>query len=82
MSRQPISPEAADALAEAYASIDGKLDAYRRERDTVPEIEWDDPTFTGHYLGYLTEAEEMIERLRLRGFDVTPLPALFTGGQT
>lgn len=59
-----------DAVAEAWASIDGKIDAYRRERDN--DIDWDDPTFTGHFYGYQAEAEELIRRLEARGFSVIP----------
>ena len=60
-----------EALAEAWASIDGKLDAYRRERDN--NIPWEDPTFTGHYYGYQAEAEELLRRLESRGYSVIRL---------
>lgn len=60
-----------NALAEAWASIDGKLDYYRRERDE--EVDLLDPTCTGHFAGYEAEAQEMIRRLEARGFTVTPL---------
>lgn len=58
------------ALAEAMASLDGKLDAFRAE-SKLTEIPWDDPSFTGHYMGYVEEAKETIWRLNARGFDVT-----------
>ncbi len=61
-----------EALAEAWASIDGKLDAFRRERDDRT-LDWDSPGFTGHYEGYMEEAAEMIKRLRARGYDVTAI---------
>lgn len=64
-----------EALAEAWASIDGELDAFRREREldiSIAEM-IKDPTFTGHYLGYMEEAVEMIKRLRARGYAVVPL---------
>ena len=62
------------ALAEAWASIDGKVDDFRRERvlDPVNSL-MTDPNFTGHYVGYMEEAEEMIRRLQRRGFTVVPL---------
>lgn len=65
-----IDEKAVDALAEAWASIDGHLEAYRRERDgnVVNPSENE-----GRYEGYQAEATEMIIRLRKRGFDVTPI---------
>lgn len=60
------------ALAEAWASIDGKLEPFRAE-SKLTEIPWDDPAFTGHYMGYVAEAKELIVRLNARGFDVVPL---------
>jgi len=62
--------DAPEALAEVWASIDGKLDAFRRERDE--SMEWDDSRFTGHYIGYMEDAAEMIRRLKARGFIVIP----------
>jgi hypothetical protein len=64
---------AVEALAEAWASIDGKLDHFRRERDE--KIPLTDPTCAGHYEGYLSEAGEMILRLEARGFTVVPTPS-------
>lgn len=44
-------------LARAWASIDGKRDAFDAGRDkSVMEDE------TGHYAGYVVEAEEILER--------------------
>jgi hypothetical protein len=64
---------AADALAEAWASIDGHLEQYRRERDG--RIQLGHPECEGRYEVYLEEAHEMIARLRTRGFDVVARPA-------
>lgn len=55
------------ALAESWASIDGKLDAYRAGRNG------DD--FDGRFDGYNIEAAEMIERLKRRGFAVVRIQA-------
>lgn len=64
---------ATEAIAEAWASIDGKLEAFVREKSGA--VKSDDPTFGGHYDGYMTEAEELIERVRKRGFEVVPAKA-------
>ncbi|WP_152275560.1 hypothetical protein [Methylorubrum populi] len=66
VSHQPLS--AVDALAEAWASIDGKLKEYRAGRNASSRA--DDPG--GHFSGYQAEAEEMIRRLEARGFTVVP----------
>jgi hypothetical protein len=72
---------AEEAVAEAWASIDGKLDAFTFERDNPksPEAE-----IGGHYEGYMAEAREMIRRLEARGYTVralqdAPPPAEITG---
>lgn len=54
-----------EALAECWASIDGKSEAFAEGRG---KSVLDDRT--GHYAGYMVESEEMISRLRKRGFDV------------
>jgi len=59
-----------EALAEAWASIDGKLDDFRAGK-TAPNIE----DFGGRYAGYMAEAEEMIARLAKRGFWLAPTEA-------
>jgi len=56
------------ALAAAWASMDGKLEHFAAERNMSI---WDAPT--GHYEGYMAEAEEMIDRLRTRGFQIVPI---------
>lgn len=63
--------DAIEAVAEAWASIDGKGDDFRRERDE--KISITDPTYTGHYEGYLEEARELIRRIEQRGFTVRPI---------
>ena len=56
------------ALAEAWASIDWKLAAFNREALGVVTDEH--PTYTGHFEGYMAEAEKMLQRLESRGFTV------------
>lgn len=60
--------DAIDAVAEAWASIDGKLEEYREDEGLSPS----NPFNRGHYLGYQAEAKEMIERIEKRGFKVVP----------
>lgn len=64
--------DAITALAEAWASIDGKLEYFLggKEAETFEE---ETTTFRGHYSGYMIEAEEMIKRIEKRGFTITPL---------
>lgn len=57
-----------EALAEAWASIDGKLDRFRACK-VDPELEF----VGGYYGGYMIEAKEMILRLEKRGYTVVPL---------
>jgi hypothetical protein len=58
-----------EALAEAWASIDGKLDKFRACK-ADPDL---DMNKDGYFSGYMEEAEEMIRCLERRGFTVTPL---------
>lgn len=53
---------AVEALADAWASIDGKLDEFRN------------PGPDGHYDGYMIEAREMIHRLEARGYVIVAAP--------
>ncbi len=62
-----------NALAESWASIDGKLDAYDRERDMRLSDHMRNLEFTGAYEGYQCEAEEMMRRLERRGFEIVPI---------
>lgn len=57
-----------EALAECWASIDGKLELFQAGKG-IPRAR-DQPG--GHYAGYMHEAAEMIRRLNARGFDVKP----------
>lgn len=49
-----------ERFARAWASIDGKAEAFDRERGTA--IEYDDPSYTGHFEGYMAEAKELLKR--------------------
>lgn len=57
------------ALAASWASIDGKLEAFGKERFARTREE----AKTGHHEGYLIEAEEMLVRMEKRGFTLTRL---------
>lgn len=57
--------DAIHAVAEAWASIDGKLPDFKREQANPFQV-----NDTGTYLGYLAEAQEMIRRIEARGFTV------------
>lgn len=61
--------DAAAALAEAWASMDGKLEAYHSDRTMTPA----DAGYTGHFDGYNIEAAELIVRLQARGFTVVAI---------
>jgi hypothetical protein len=55
--------EAIEKLAEAWASIDGKLQEFRackRSRKTEDK--------NGYYLGYFYDADELLKRWEKRGF--------------
>jgi hypothetical protein len=49
-----------EAVARAWASIDGHADEFDREKDGG--LEYEDPAFTGHYEGYMAEAQELLNR--------------------
>lgn len=68
-----------NAMGEVVASMMRRdtLDDYRRERDEPVLL--DDPACSGTYEGCLAEGEEMISRLRARGFDVVALPRVGPG---
>ncbi len=66
------APENVKALAEVWASIDGKLDKFRLGK-RAEELELG--ALGGAYSGYIAEAEELIKRLRKRGFDVVSISA-------
>ena len=58
---------ATEALAEAWASIDGKIEGFRRGKR-----EKNERVCFGYYEGYIAEAQEMIKRLEARGYKVVP----------
>lgn len=55
------------ALAESWASIDGKLGRYHYDRD------WRLTKYDGTFDGYNSDASEMIDRLSSRGFRIVPV---------
>jgi len=56
---------AIEALAECWASMDGKLDEFRAGKASKS-----DPG--GHYQGYWVEASDVLQRLETRGFTIKP----------
>lgn len=61
--RPGVLPESAtEAVAEAWASIDGKLDGFRAPGDPG-----------GLRAGYMADAEELIRRVGARGVAIVPL---------
>lgn len=63
-------PDIVYAFAAAWASIDGKLEAFEREKAGTVTPESDD--YTGHYEGYMYEAAELLNRAgqRITAFDL------------
>lgn len=57
-----------EALAEAWASIDGKRADFIRGK---VDRDWDDAH--GSYEGYMAEAKEMTKRLAVRGYEIVPI---------
>lgn len=59
-----FSEEVVERFARAWASIDGRLAGFDRERHKAlpPEEEWDSEDWTGHYIGYMAEARELLKR--------------------
>ncbi len=55
-----------EALAEAWASIDGKLDQFHADKTAVDFGH-------GYYEGYLSDAAELERRLLARGYRIMPL---------
>lgn len=69
MSTATDEPAAVEALAEAWASIDGKAEKFlacKADRDVEMK--------GGYYRGYLADAEALIERLERRGYTVVAKP--------
>lgn len=56
-----------EALAQAWASIDGKLERFIADRDSVALNKAD-----GSYAGYMAEAREMERRPLSRGYAIVP----------
>lgn len=56
---------AQEAVAEAWASIDGKLDEFKGGRCGFDQ--------KGHYEGYLSEAAELLARVEKRGWRLVPI---------
>lgn len=63
-----FDPIIIEALADAWASIDGKVEKFRAGKGAA-SIE-DEPG--GYYSGYMSDAEELAMRLLKRGFIITP----------
>lgn len=59
--------DAIEALADAWASIDGKVEDFRAGKGKDIEAHG------GHYAGYLADAEELMNRLLKRGFTIVPV---------
>lgn len=53
------------AIAEAWASIDGKLALFHKDKNA-------DDYGEGYYEGYLTDAAELKKRLLARGYKIVP----------
>lgn len=64
--------KAIEALAEVWASMDGKLDDFRAGK-SAKSIE-DEPG--GYFSGYMSEADEAIHRLAERGFHIVKGPKI------
>lgn len=59
-----------EALAEAWASMDGKLDRFRACKADAALEDVD-----GSYGGYMHEAAEVKRRMEARGFTIVPTDA-------
>jgi hypothetical protein len=59
-----FSEEVVERFARAWASIDGRLEDFDRERKKalLPPEAWESEEWTGHYIGYMAEARELLER--------------------
>jgi len=69
--KQENSATAIDALAEVWASIDGKLDKYLIDKGTDGGMVDEHGMPYGYYDGYQVDAQELIVRLEGRGYTVT-----------
>ena len=66
MDHREIIADPVEALAESWASIDGKLQRFRD--DKAAPITSRNGMPDGTHQGYMAEAATMIERLRYRGW--------------
>jgi hypothetical protein len=67
-----MKKEIIEAVAQSWASIDGKLEQYLFEKADAT-ITYDSPLYIGTYNGYYAEAEELIRRLNKRGYTITEI---------
>lgn len=53
-----------ERFARAWASMDGKAEAFDRERgQPIPDLnEMESSGWTGHYVGYMEDARELLKR--------------------
>lgn len=58
--RDEFSDVVVERFARAWASIDGKSEAFDRERGAA--MDYDDPDYTGHFEGYMEDARELLRR--------------------
>ena len=63
-----FDPNIIEALADAWASVDGKAEKFRAGKGAA-SIE-DEPG--GYYSGYMSDASELAKRLLKRGYTITP----------
>jgi hypothetical protein len=60
-----------EAIAEAWASIDGKLKDYELDRDAGGNLVFEDGCPCGYYDGYQADATELLTRIEERGWTMT-----------
>ena len=60
-----MTDEATEALAASWASVDGMLDQFKAGKESSDH--------DGYYQGYLADAEELIRRLKIRGWELRRL---------
>lgn len=59
------SDELSERVGRAWASIDGKLHHFIAEKGMPIPMDAEAEGFTGHYVGYIADAEELIRRANL-----------------
>lgn len=60
------SDDLAERVGRAWASIDGKLHHFIAEKGMPIPQDMEASGFTGHYIGYIADAEELIMRANLK----------------